>query len=269
VPLLDAPPGSFVRVRPLVPSSDAAGHMAFVHALLDQTMPGRMFVDDVEGPRSAVACSDSGFWFALGEPRGDLLRESLDALKSALPASPASLYATTPAWQVALDPLFWLRVSRNEYHFIALPSQAPPLPIGFSLVPLDARIARLFAGSVDPWVIDIWGGPERFAERVFGWAMMRGDQLASFCTACALGGGEAEVEIGTNPEFRRLGLAEAAGYAFARTALERGLRPAWTCSTGNAGSERLAAKLGFVEFRRVTGYPMTALTEVAPAAPSP
>ena len=130
------------------------------------------------------------------------------------------------------------------------------MPDGFTLLPLDPPIAEKFRGTVDPWVVDIWGGPQVFGARIFGWAVMRGDELASFCTFCGLGGGETEIEIGTNDSYRRLGLAYAAGRAFIQTSTARGFRPAWTCSTGNTGSERLAEKLGFVPFRQVTGYPI-------------
>jgi hypothetical protein len=257
MPLSVAPTSAYERVRALVPSPDEAGHMALVHGVLDGLMPGRFFVDDAHAPRTVVSCGEHGFWFGLGEPNGELVRHGLPELRAAIGPYATELWATTDAWAEALNPLFAEHKSRNEYHFVGpndtLRSQLPP---GFELVPLDVAIARKFEGAVDPWVVNIWGGPERFASMAFGWAVMRGDELARFCTTCGLGGGEAEVEIVTNDRYRRLGLATVAGAAFVRTALEHGYRPAWTCSTGNTGSERLAEKLGFAEFRRITGYPM-------------
>jgi RimJ/RimL family protein N-acetyltransferase len=255
VPLIPAPHASYSAILPLVPSANDAGHMAFVYGILEGEMPGTVFVDDADNPRTAIACNDCGFWHAVGAPRRDLVAESIELLKATLPAYPTQLYATTPEWAEALNPLFADHRSRNEYHFTSLPNSAAPLlPPGFELVPLSPALALKFEGAVDPWVVDIWGGPEQFRERIFGWAAIRGDELASFCTFCGLGGGETEIEVGTNERWRRLGLAHAVGHAFVRTALERGFRPAWTCTTGNTGSERLAAKLGFIEFRKVTGY---------------
>lgn len=230
--------------------------MTFVHAVIEGAMPGKVFVDDSEQPRTAVVCNDSGWCFVLGDVRRDLVATTMPELLEALTDEPTALFATTPEWQDALDPLFERRIFRNEYHFKGLSRGTDAPPAGFTLVPLDARIAAMFEGRVDPWVVRIWGGPERFAEQAFGFAVMRAGELAAFCTACAIGGGEAEVEIGTAEDWRRLGLATVAGAAFIRECGRRGLRPAWTCLADNEPSLRTAARLGFTFFRQVTGYPL-------------
>ena len=60
--------------------------MAFVHGILEGEMPGTFLVDDAGQPRTAIACNDSGFWFALGQPNGELIANSMDALKHAYTA---------------------------------------------------------------------------------------------------------------------------------------------------------------------------------------
>lgn len=243
-------------ILPLVPPSSEAGHMTFVHAMLEGRQRGQVWVDDAGQPRSAVVMSDADFCVAIGEARGDLVAASLPAMMAECRAEKPQLLASTPAWEAALNPLSAVKRPRNEYHFRGLPEAMASLrpPGGYKLVPLDADIARKFEGRVDPWVVRIWGGPGRFVEEAFGWAVMRGDELASFCTACAIGGREAEIEIGTADDSRKLGLATVAGAAFIRSCFERRLDPAWTCEVGNTGSERLAEKLGFEFFRTIGGY---------------
>jgi RimJ/RimL family protein N-acetyltransferase len=83
---------------------------------------------------------------------------------------------------------------------------------------------------------------------------MADDGIVSFATACAIGRGEAEVEVGTAPEYRGRGLAERACRAFIEECLARGLHPAWSCTAGHVASTALARKLGFVESEEIWGY---------------
>ncbi|MGI8927689.1 MAG: GNAT family N-acetyltransferase [Tepidiformaceae bacterium] len=257
--------GDYGSVRPLVAANREAGHMAFVHAVLDGSMPGSVAVDDAGSPRSAVVVAHSGFAFAIGQARGDLFAPFLPQwLATCLSDEPTALWATTHEWEEHLGPLFAERDFRNEYHCVAATGAGPatrPLRPGFELRPIDLELARDgFEGRVDPWVVRIWGGPEAFMERAFGTAVVRDGVLASFCTVCAMGGPsgavEAEIEIGTAADSRRLGLAEHAGRAFIAETRARRLLPAWTCRSSNAASAGLAERLGFVYFRRVTGYPV-------------
>lgn len=233
--------------------------MAFVHGVLDGSMPGRIFVDEIQAQRSAVVLNDSGFHFAIGEAPAVLTVSELAPVIAAVSDEPAALWSSTPAWAALLGPLFERNDVRKEFH--APEGRLYPLPIlprGFDLTPIDEAIAAKFGGGTDPWVIRTWGGSARFVERCFGFAIMHGDILASFCTACAIGGPpgavEAEIEIGTDPRYRRRGLATIAAVAFMAECRDRGLLPAWTCTATNVASDRLARRLGFTFFREITGY---------------
>ncbi len=260
-PVIELPADRFARVLPLVPPKTAAGHMAFVHAVLAGTMPGRVFGDSVTAPRSAIVLNDSGFHFAFGDAPPALSAEELRPVVAAVSGEYGTLWATTQAWQVALAPLLAERGKRMEFH----PPKGrlpvfPPLHERYRLLPIDEAIAAKFGGGTDPWVIRIWGGPERFIENCFGFAIMDGDTLASFCTACAIGGPpgevEAEIEIGTDPRYSQQSLATVVALAFMAECRQRGLEPAWTCSSTNEASERLARRLGFTFFREVEGFAM-------------
>lgn len=252
----------YARVTRLVPSRGDAGHMALVHAVIEGSMPGHIAVDDVEAPRSALACQSGGFFFAIGEANGPLVARFMpELLRRCLGPEPTGLWATTPEWAEALDPLFATHRFRNEYHpGPRLGLDRRPPPEGFRLAAIDPQIAAKFGDGTDAWVVRTWGGPQAFGDRVFGYALMKGDELASFCTACAIAGPpgevEAEIEIGTDGRYRQRGLAYAVACAFFDECARRELHPAWTCDSANEASARLADSLGFVEFRKVTGYPL-------------
>ncbi len=250
----------YESVLPVLARRETASHMALVYAVFEGTMPGKVFVDDPHNVRTLLVCNLTGFWFVFGEPTSSFGAFIPELLRVHLNDEPTALFATSRAWETALDARFSRKFTRVGFHF-APRDDAPPadygsrVPSGFRLVPLDPTLAaRLGADGMDPWIVRIWGGPQAFGGRVFGWALAAGPRLASFCTACGLGGGEAEVEIGTAPAFEGRGLATIVGAAFVADALARGLEPAWTCDSRNLGSLAVARKLGFVPVETVAGY---------------
>lgn len=253
-------PRDYERITPLLARREIESHMALVYAVIEGTLPGKVFVDDPRAPRSLLVANLTGFWFAFGEPTETFFDFIPELLNVHLNDEPTALFATSRAWETALDRRFAHKFARTGFHFAPQPGAPPPnlaarLPSALRLVPLDPTLAaRLGADGMDPWIVRIWGGPAAFGERVFGWAVVDGERLLSFCTACGLGGGEAEIEIGTARTFEGRGLATVVGAAFITEALERGLTPAWTCDTRNIGSLAVARKLGFVASETVAGY---------------
>jgi RimJ/RimL family protein N-acetyltransferase len=253
------------RLLPLVPDSHDAGHMAFAHAVIEGRQPGCAFVDDTEAPRSALVFNHSGFGFALGEARADLVAPLLvDLIEQDWACTqPTALWCTATAWADALRPLFREERSRDEFHFdrTRAPARAS-LPPGYALQPFDDDVATRWGEGLDPWLLRAWGGATEFTEHSFGVAVLHGDALVADCAACAIGGArrdaEAEIEIGTAPAHRRKGLAIAAGVAFFEQCRERNLTPAWTCDTRNEASRLLANVLGFTYFRSVVGFRLRA-----------
>lgn len=239
--------------------------MAFVHAVLDGAMPGAVFVDDAAAPRAAVVANDCDFWFALGAPDAAFLAAVIPVLveERTRYAPRPWLWATTAAIADVLAPMFAESERRKEFHW--QPEAAAPaagLPPGITLAPLDAALAGRIAGHMDPWIANIFGGPEALTARSFGWFAVDGGEPVAMCIACAIGGPdgaiEAEIEVGTDPAYQQRGLATAVVSAFIATCRERGALPAWTCAADNEPSWRLAQRCGFVEFREVTGHTIRA-----------
>jgi GNAT superfamily N-acetyltransferase len=254
---IELAPGDYGRVRGLLPAPDEAGHMTFVHAVVDGAMEGVVVVDDEETPTAAFVCNACDFWLALGEPhRG--FAERATALISHHPRlpRPGYLWCSAPGWKQAIDGLLPVAGERNEYGH--RPRGIGPFlhkTDGVEVVPIDATLAATFQDrGVDPWVVNVFGGPENFAKRSFGFAVLAAGELAAFCAACAIGAGEAEIEIGSATAYRRKGLATLAFAAFVRGCDERGLAPAWTCASDNRPSVRMAESLGFPFRRRVAGF---------------
>jgi RimJ/RimL family protein N-acetyltransferase len=75
--------------------------------------------------------------------------------------------------------------------------------------------------------------------------------------AFAIGGGEAELNVATRPEFRQSGYGFAVCSFVIQRLCERGYQPIWSCNEKNVRSQRLALSLGFVPTGRSVVFSMT------------
>jgi RimJ/RimL family protein N-acetyltransferase len=245
----------------LVQRSEIRSHIALAHTVIEGRQSGQLFADDPATVRTLLIAPASGFCFLFGDAESGAFERFLpEFLARHLPGQP-ELYATSAAWQARLDPLFTRRYVRVGYELPlrdeTRPVEEARLPPGCTLVPMEASLRPGWPEGLDSWIWRIWGGAERFEERSFGVAILSEEGIASFCAACGIGGGEAEAEVGTVPEWRGRGLATTAASAFMRECALRSLRPAWSCAAGNVPSAALARRLGFVAIEEVTGYPLS------------
>lgn len=265
----EIPIESYALARTLVEASGMRGHLALVYELLDGQKTGRVYVDDLARPRTALVCPSTGFYFAFGAPDQAVIQPLVEALwRDQIPLRHreiyVSLFGSNAAWEAPLQRIFAGKRSAPANRLAFDLHGSPPalaIPAGFRLAPIDAALARgILDGSatgnfgIDPWFIRVGGGPETYATRGLGLALMAGDQIASLCGYCALAHGEAEMEVGTVPAFRGRGLAEAVSAGFMRQCQARGIVPAYSCATRNLPSLAVAHKLGYSEIEEVSGY---------------
>jgi hypothetical protein len=253
---------SYKIVHSLIEASGMKGHLALVHAVSEGIQRGKVFVDDVTQPRAALVCNLSGFYFLFGEiDRASFECFAPELLSQHLSDEYTVMFVTSPVTRAALDPLFRQRISRTALLHLdrsRYPSNwRARLPQGFRIAPIDARTAQRIVNEdlgLDPWFIRIAGGPAAYAAHGHGLCLMTGATIASFCAECAVGGNEVELEVGTAPYFRNRGLAEIVCTAFIEDCLARDLTPAYSASSDNAPSLRLAQKLGYSQPEEIHGY---------------
>ena len=86
-------------------------------------------------------------------------------------------------------------------------------------------------------------GREDFLENGFAFCVYAGEELASAASTFGYYSGGYELQIATDPKFRRRGYALTASAAFLLECLDRGKRPHWDAA--NMTSVRIAQRLGF------------------------
>lgn len=257
---LDA--SDYEAVLPLVKESQIPGYSSYAFSVLEGRQKGHVFVDNSSDPQSALIINLAAPSLACGVAEGDGLDASVQEFLARLPKGHVLTFWTiSPDWHRILSAL--PAVPRHRTVFSYQPSSASKtleaeenkrLPSGFRLERIDEVLAQNLQESLDPWAVDIWGGPEGFARGSVGFCAVRDGRIGSACTAAFIGGGAAEMSIRTDEEFRRHGLGAATCHALIRHCLAHGLRPDWSCNRDNLASVALAEKLGFVRRQEIKGY---------------
>lgn len=237
----------FHQIEPLVRRSEIRSHLPLARAVLEGHHRGGVYVDDLEEPATALVCPSSGFFFVFGTPDPERIVGFLPEALARHPVRKRNLVATTSAWRDALLPLLEDRLPRTGFEFRPEKMagwKAPQLPEGITLEALDRRHVERW-GDFDGWLFEIFGGPEHFLARGFASVAVHEGRPVSLAAACAIGGGEAEIELQTHPDYRGRGLATEVARALVRQCLERDITPAWSCATANTASIAVALKAGF------------------------
>jgi GNAT superfamily N-acetyltransferase len=255
--MIELDPAHYESVLPLVSKSQIHGYSSYAFAVLEGRQPGHVFADDTSAPQSALVVHAGQPSLLCGKANSD---------------GGIFLQQVAARFPGRGTPLFW--TASDDWHrvLVALPSTLlrrivffyPPSsgdPIREHSLPNDVEIRRIDEALLEApgstlklGSVSLWGGPAGFIRNSFGFCALHQGQVGSFCAAAFIGGGAAEIDISTAAEFRRMGLAAAAGDAFLRYCREQDLRPNWSCRSDNLASAALAEKLGFVRQQEISGW---------------
>jgi RimJ/RimL family protein N-acetyltransferase len=132
------------------------------------------------------------------------------------------------------------------------------VPDGYQLMPVDrdllARPELRNHNHVAEWV-EGWHSVDDFLKNGFGYCLIQGDTIASWCIADTVLGARCEMGVMTDAGHRRRGLAAIVVSAAVERCLERGFTEiGWHCLASNAGSVAVARTVGFEIERAYDGY---------------
>src|SRR5215469_8641062 len=184
---------------------------------------GKVFADAQEEPCVALAVLD--FRFLAGDP---FHPNALPLFELLQPGN--VVIAPTPAWRhlVAATYPSALTVYRREafqaeqFDIGQLRRFCQALPIGFELRQVRLEEVMQFATDLDPALIYNFRSHEEFITRGVGVGILHQGKFVSGASSAAVGEGKFEIEIQTQPEFRRRGLARAVAAALILYGLDHG-----------------------------------------------
>lgn len=236
-------------------------HHLSVHAQIDVTMPGWVYVDD-HAARSAFACNSEG-WYLIGEahnpPFTAWLRDFLKVhiLPNAHDRGEESipLHFYPDDWQeIAAEilPEQTYSVEYQQYFRFTGPPYTPTqdVPAGCVLRPIDAALLasqdQFPVPRLRDWAMRGFGDLDTFLAAGIGMCLEQDGEIVCWCMPdCAIGDW-CELGVHTREGERRKGFAAHTVAATVAGCLARGFTNiGWHCWRGNDASARLAQKVGF------------------------
>lgn len=252
----------FKKVMPLLKEFKQA---VLPYAVCGGYNPGRVFVDDLQNPKTILIWTPVGYYFlVLGQSDIQTLEDLSELLLGTfVPASKAAgesgfiLVVSLDNWQDKLSVLLKghavIEIFRRPFKldvgkFHARGDWRKKIPAGFEL----KRVDRLLAEKAR--VLGSWASLDDFLSHGIGCALLDGDKTASVCTSVFASSTHVEIDIHTEEEYRRRGFASITASALIEECLRQGRQPNWECFWENGESTALALKLGFEQLAHYPVY---------------
>jgi len=261
----------YERARDLFRGLD---HSLSIHALIDGYNPGRLFVDDVDQPRTALALTVEGYLLA-GEDGNPATNEALRRLfeeqiftgKVFVGVDSCMVLAIDPdTWEARLPELIPTHPADKLPRYLYLCKEVKldwrsRVPEGYSVRRIDRALVEdpdlAFTNAVEEWTPlgQGWGSLDNFLENGVGFCVVHGDEIVARCQADCRAGERIDVGIITDPAHRRRGLASTVAAATVEYCLGHGFSTVgWHCDYDNPGSWKTAEKVGFERAREYFYY---------------
>jgi RimJ/RimL family protein N-acetyltransferase len=239
-----------------------AVHLA-VQALLAGDSAGEIYLDDREEPRTVFARTMRRYFLA-GSYENINFNQSLQHYLDQQ-VFPAGLENSDDGFTFFFSPSGW----ESQIIEQLLPGRYPLvqqrayfrcrrlvhdwrefLPDGYRLVEVDQKLLENehldnYVGLVEE-IHSECKSVLQFLHDRFGFCLLKGDQIITWCLSEYNSGGRCEIGIATLPGYRRKGLAKAATLALVEKALRSGYHEVgWHCYASNVGSIATAQSAGF------------------------
>jgi RimJ/RimL family protein N-acetyltransferase len=248
-------------------------HSLSIHALIEGNNPGRLFVDDANQPRTALALTVEGYLLAgddgnpaTNEALRRLFEEQIFTGKVFVGADSCMVLAIDPdTWEARLPEIMPTHTADKlpRYHYLCREVKLDwrdQVPKGYSVRRIDRALVEdpnlAFTSAIEEWTPlgHGWGGVDSFLENGVGFCAVHGNDIVARCQADCWAGSRADcragdrVDVGmvTDPAHRRRGLASIVAAATAEYCLSHGFSAVgWHCDYDNTGSWKTAEKAGF------------------------
>lgn len=228
-----------------------------IRSCLQGMMGGKIYVTDPEAPRAAMAFL-AEFAFLAGEPDRELASFKPKGLVGMVPPDERWAALLDECWPGAYKMTRYAIKKHTVFDRKKLEAIVASLPAEYELRRIDGELydACLESDQFEDNVCH-FESKEQFLELGRGFAVLKDGVIVSAASSYTAFREGIEIEIDTEEEHRRKGLASAAGAALILSCLDDGLYPGWDAA--NLESVHLSEKLGY-EFDRE--YPCYWLSEV-------
>jgi GNAT superfamily N-acetyltransferase len=244
----------------------------FALAVLEQTMDGSVYVDDLTAPTTFYIKHNYGMALLVGNTENSAFNNQLISymLNAASKREKPEYMQVYPAlWNQKLNELLPDKIV--DASAIAIQNKIVTLgrinfrfnlqkynsvtktncPKG-KLVQTDAALFNKIYGAVVP--LHFWRNGDEFTQLSKGFSALVNGEPVSTAYAAFLQKPYLELGIETKAEYHGKGYAHWVCAALINYCLENKLVPVWACRADNSGSIKLARKLGFEQIRTIPYY---------------
>ncbi|HAT8860267.1 TPA: GNAT family N-acetyltransferase [Legionella pneumophila subsp. pneumophila] len=230
-------------------------NLAFVLAVIEQKIPGRIFVDIENNPTTClVLCSGLPYCFIAGEFNREVFTNFLLILKEKVFVKLICPFSSTKE-QINLTAYGFEPIERLQYRYKdGSKIQDCAGNSEFDLIPVHSEETFSLCNWYS-FMTSMYGNPENYLKNCIGLTLWDREKRR---VASEAHGVIAEnlIEIGTitNEEYRGKHLSTIVCNKLIRESIKQGLHPIWTCDKANIASWKVAENQGMDDKMEYTFY---------------
>ncbi|WP_066498286.1 GNAT family N-acetyltransferase [Abyssisolibacter fermentans] len=236
----------FNRIIPLI--KNISHSRALLFSVVEGNSKGRIFVDNIETPKTAFIESD--FSYLVGhESNIDFNNRIINYIFDIkIPKSKDKeliLFLCSDKWldiKRTLKDHGCITIHRKTFNFDVdkykeVRSKSNITTNKYDITKINIKLVNKY---------------HKFKELInyplrFGFCIVNQEEIISECISVAVGAGEAEIGIATKEDYRRRGYATSVIFQFIDYCIDNDILPNWSCWPFRKESINLAKKLGFKE----------------------
>jgi RimJ/RimL family protein N-acetyltransferase len=258
----------YERVRPVF-----AGlrYNLVIDSVIDGNTPAWVYADDLRNPRTAWMWNGQDAMLLGGSADNDGFNRALselittqvipDAKRRYIPQ--LSLHYAPEMWEARIELILKgkapEKASRRFYTLERLKVDwRARIPSGFEMV----RMGQELLGNapleniqeVVGWVRSFWRSIPDFIETGFGFCLLHGGTIVSWCLSVYVSGEHYELGLATTQPYRNQGFATLVAAACVEHCVGHRFTPHWHCWDDDIASRTVAEKVGFARPTEYTVY---------------
>lgn len=236
---------------------------AAIESIFNNKNEARIFVDNLENPRSAFIINSWAYYYLAGDAENENFNSSLvkflknDFFPECIKTNNNTGFAFYPdndQWCKKTEELFsYLNLSKSGKTYFNFEKNRfnnnwrEHIPKGFSVKSINPEIINSIKNNKEfiDYINCFWGTTDKYFKKSLGYCAVDGVEFSNICISVFSSENEREIGIKTFPGFQKKGLAYVTACAFIEECLDNDLVPVWSCFSENKVSVKLAKKLGY------------------------
>lgn len=251
--IIKLPKAEFNKVRHLFEANYP--NLAFVYAVIEDKMPGEIWVNDADGdnPKACLIISHGPYCFMAGKLDKELFKEFANLL-AAKPDMKLVCPDSTRESNVELTD--FNTIPRLQYHLkntASIPHYENNTPYELKSAHEDREIFATCNWAA--MLITMYGSLEYYLQNNMSLFLYDPERRCVASEAhCVTATGITEIGTKTHDEYQGKGLSTIICNELIRRMINRGFHPIWTCDAANVASRKVAEHQGMTEDMHYTFY---------------